>query len=538
VTPLLFLFLLSAQQTNPPEDCSISGTATDSVTGAPLNKVQVLAEPADRNLPSASTVTDEKGSFSLVHLQPGEYRLKGARNGYLQTYYGARRAGGRGIMLTLSAGAEQKGLQIKLLPFAVIAGTVRDPEGEPLAEARVALIAVSYRNGVRQLRATGQYAATDDLGQYRIPSVAPGSYYVRAGPEKLDDWRSPVDHSPKDAPAPKTLVPTFCPAAAEIAGTQKIEVAAGDRFTGADVTLVRSRLFRVRVIFEAPPGIDSGIGLHPRPELGDGLGPDPPSDCKAHVCEFSAVPNGSYWAVGSAEPLNMTIDEMFSNSVQTEVSVPVDVNDADVDGVRVVIAAPAEIAGRVTVAGGEHADIKDARVRFVDADGREHDARVSSDGSFTARLSQGRYEVDARAGGDLIPESIHSEETDVLQEGLTVARSGKLPLEIVLGHNGAGIDGAVQDKDDQAVAGATVVLIPEAKLRFRHDLYQQTSTDQFGRYRFRSVTPGDYKLFVWADVEEGIWFDAEFLKNAEEQGHPVTIDPKGHAIANLRWGML
>ena len=134
----------------------------------------------------------------------------------------------------------------------------------------------------------------------------------------------------------------------------------------------------------------------------------------------------------------------------------------------------------------------------------------------------------------MIPESIRSEEIDALQEGLTVARSGKRPLEIVLGHNGASIDGAVQDKDDQAVPGATVVLIPEAKLRFRHDLYQQASTDQFGRYRFQSVTPGDYKLFVWADIEEGIWFDAEFLKNAEAQGHPMTIDPRGHAVANLR----
>jgi hypothetical protein len=99
----------------------------------------------------------------------------------------------------------------------VIAGTVRDPEGEPLAETRVALIGVSYRNDIRQLRATGQYATTDGLGQYRIPAVSPGQYYVRAGPEQIEDARNAKDHLAKPR-APETLTPTFYPAAREFSG--------------------------------------------------------------------------------------------------------------------------------------------------------------------------------------------------------------------------------------------------------------------------------------------------------------------------------
>ena len=78
------------------------------------------------------------------------------------------------------------------------------------------------------------------------------------------------------------------------------------------------------------------------------------------------------------------------------------------------------------------------------------------------------------------------------------------------------------------------MLIPEAKLRFQHDLYQQTNSDQFGRCHFKTVPPGDYKLFVWSDVEEGIWFDPDFLKDAEAHGHSITIEAKGHAVVNLR----
>jgi hypothetical protein len=251
--------------------------------------VRVLAEPVNDRATPFSTVTDEKGRFTLVHLPPGEYRLRGTRNGYLPSYYGARQADSKGITLSVEAGGEQRDLKLKLFPFAVIAGTVRDPEGEALVEARVALIAVTYRNGIRQLRATGDYATTDDLGQFRIPGVRPGHYYLKAAAEHDDDRPVPVDRSPEDLPAPRTLVPTFYPAAREPGAARKIDVAAGDRFTGADVTLLRSRLYRVRVKLEGPPGMPKGVGLHPRPDLVDGLGPNSAIARSASV-SFRACP--------------------------------------------------------------------------------------------------------------------------------------------------------------------------------------------------------------------------------------------------------
>src|SRR5271155_4804232 len=90
-------------------------------------------------------------------------------------------------------------------------------------------------------------------------------------------------------------------------------------------------------------------------------------------------------------------------------------------------------------------------------------SRFAEDDSFSARLSPGRYEVQVNASGDLIPRSIRAEDTEVMQDGLTISHSGKLPLEIALAHDGATIDGVVANKDDQPVPGATVVLIPETK---------------------------------------------------------------------------
>ncbi|HXB71136.1 MAG TPA: carboxypeptidase-like regulatory domain-containing protein [Candidatus Acidoferrales bacterium] len=260
--PLLLAFFF-APQNQPPEKCSISGTIVNSVTGELLNKVQVLALNAgNAQAAPASTITGAKGEFTLVQLEPGQYRLKAVRNGYLETCYGARRAESNGITLTLEAGQELQDLQLKLLPFAVIAGTVRDPEGEPLAGVSVALLTMTYRGGRQQVVPAGITLMTDDLGQYRIADLPPGRYYVRAALHRFEGSHAPVDHSPKGAPPLETLVPTFHPASRDTAGARRIEVTAGAHFTGADITLLRSRMYRVRVQAEAPAGLGFGVRLH------------------------------------------------------------------------------------------------------------------------------------------------------------------------------------------------------------------------------------------------------------------------------------
>jgi hypothetical protein len=35
-------------------------------------------------------------------------------------------------------------------------------------------------------------------------------------------------------------------------------------------------------------------------------------------------------------------------------------------------------------------------------------------------------------------------------------------------------------------------------------------------------------------VEGGIWFDPDFLKDTEDHGHSITLDPKDHQNVNLR----
>ena len=526
VTALLFALLLFAPQEKR-ELCAVSGTVVDSLTGAPLSKAQVVLEPA-YGKESATTASNEKGRFMLVGVAPGTYLLKGVRNGYLDTYYGARRPRSQGVKLTLVAGDESKGLELKLLPYAVIGGVVRDSDGEPLAGARVALIGIAWVEGVRVVNAVGQYANTDDQGRYRIPYVKPGSYYVRAAPKVTNEWRVMVDHSPKDAPPPEGLVATWHPGSRELAGARRLDVATGDRVTDADVTLLRSRMFRVRVRTASPEGFDFDVRMQERPHFSDALVGISRSECKDGLCDFTGVPSGAWLISGMASPPNRTLADMFTAKA-LRASLAVDVVNADIDGLRLVVETGGEIVGRVVVEGEEHPKIP-LHVVFVDGTGEETRAIVA-DESFTALLSPGKYAVRVSVK-DLVVERVRSENVDVLEEGLRV-RPGKVPLEVVLSHNAASLDGIAQDGDGKPVAGATVVLVPESSRRSRADLLRDVHTDQHGRYEITAVPPGEYKLFAWNDVEPGIWFDPEFMKGVEAKGQEVKLSAKGHESETL-----
>jgi hypothetical protein len=102
----------------------------------------------------------------------------------------------------------------------------------------------------------------------------------------------------------------------------------------------------------------------------------------------------------------------------------------------------------------------------------------------------------------------------------------------VLAPDGAQVDGVISDHDEKPVAGATVVLIAEAKLRSRSDSYHECTTDQYGRYHFENIRPGDYKLFAWDDPEANAWFDPEFLKSFEEKGERIVIPSRGRVVSN------
>jgi hypothetical protein len=217
--------------------------------------------------------------------------------------------------------------------------------------------------------------------------------------------------------------------------------------------------------------------------------------------------------------------------------VALEVGTTPVEGVRVAVNAAAEVTGRVVQA-GDKGPVVAGSVEFDDGVTEIRRADFQN-GTFSLDLPQGRYHVylnvDApQQDSPLLIRSATWSGRDIASEDLTIAGPGKVALDIIAAPDGGKLDGVVLDKDDAPVAGATVVLIPEAKYRTRNDRYFEVETDQYGHFDLDGVAPGEYKAFAWDDVEPGIWRDPDFVKTIESKGEPVTIKTAGHESLKLR----
>jgi protocatechuate 3,4-dioxygenase beta subunit len=530
--------LTDAVQETPADKCTVSGTVTDAVTGQPLSKVEIQAEGlgSDEN-PTPFTTTDAHGSFTLVNLPAGEFRLKGNRNGYLQSHYGARRAEGAGTPIRLEAGQKLDGLQFKLVPFSVIAGTVRDQDGEPLARVAVNLHRLMFDDARRRTARVGDEVRTDDLGQYRITNLPPGKYYVCAVPEHIAALDG-VNRSAKSDQTVEMLLPALYPGVQDPSAARPVEVTPGARVTGIDITLPRSVTQRVTGHVTVGDGAKlAGVSLKYAGGAGGDAGFEFTAKRKPNgYFEFPAVPRGSYVAIAYADPPHRpTADpfEFFVNQNTYTIRTPVQVGSVPVENVQLVLGAAAEVEGHVTVEGDKDPKMYRGWVSFDgDVDVTSH-ATVQEDMRFHTGLGPGHYTLYWGPSAGYVVRRIQLEGKDITEEGLTISGSAKVQLEIVVAKDGAQIEGTVVDKEEKPVAGATVVLVPEPRLRTRAGLFQDRTTDQTGRFRMETVPPGTYKLFAWDDVEPGIWWHPDFLKNYEHKGAPLTLKPKENQSVKL-----
>ena len=99
------------------------------------------------------------------------------RTGYVEINERQRRLDGR--TLSVSPGEELKDVRLTMLMTATVFGRVVDEDGDPLAAAEVAVMRKPY--GKTQWESVGS-ERTNDLGEFRIPGLFPGRYFVSASP--------------------------------------------------------------------------------------------------------------------------------------------------------------------------------------------------------------------------------------------------------------------------------------------------------------------------------------------------------------------
>jgi hypothetical protein len=161
----------------------------------------------------------------------------------------------------------------------------------------------------------------------------------------------------------------------------------------------------------------------------------------------------------------------------------------------------------------------------------------NADGAFEWKnVPPGRYYVQFGADESVSPnwflKSVMMGGREVNDAGFSV-NGGAAVLEIVASTDGAVGDGVVMNAKNEPVANATVVAVPEARLRSRTERFRKTVTDQTGRFVLRGIPPGTYTLIAWESVDSDAYYNPEFLKSHEAQGKALHVSEGEHKSLQL-----
>ena len=117
-------------------------------------------------------------------------------------------------------------------------------------------------------------------------------------------------------------------------------------------------------------------------------------------------------------------------------------------------------------------------------------------------------------------------ERSILNSGLTVTEQAPEPFEVILTTACSSIEGVLQSKN-QPRPFTRVVLVTSGSRQKSYGLNRTVITDMHGRFSFENVSPGEYKVFSWASIDEGAWTDEKYLEPYQARGTPVRAVESG-----------
>jgi uncharacterized protein (DUF2141 family) len=396
---------------------------------------------------------------------------------------------------------------------------------------------MGYSQGRKQLTYSGG-GSTNDLGEYRIFGVAPGKYFLSATYRNFNIMPNAMDRS-ATASTDEEYVATYYPGTIDPTAAAQVELAPGGTMSGMNIKLSKARTARIKGhVSQNQVTGRQAISVMLRPRSGDqmsmmmmAMGRNRMVDPKGNF-EITGVQPGSYVVVAT----------MNANGKMYSGSVPVVVGSSNIENINVTIGSGLTVTGGLRVEGESRESLSSLQLRLMP---REPGAmmfsntlaKLNEDGSFRIEdVAPDVYNLTAFGLPDgFYIKSIRSGETDVLSSGLNATAGQVAPLQVVLSPNAGQLTGAVQNPaTSQPAPGASVVLIPQEKdRRDVFSLYKITTTDQSGNFSFKNLTPGDYKVFAWEDIEPGAYTDPEFVKPVESRGEAINIKESGKPAVQL-----
>jgi hypothetical protein len=534
--------IATAQQTPAPEPVGtgvITGRVVSSNSGTPIKSVTVvlISERFRGGSAPPRRVTAEDGSFSFDKLAGGQYQLWTMHTGS-GGFRGAERVITR---VSLTDGQRVSDLLIKLAPSAVISGRVVDEEGQPMQQVQVQAMRWMMNSG-RAILVGVANATTNDLGEYRLFNLSAGRYYIKAQPMGMGGFPGGDDDTPAERYAGE-----YYPGSKSVQNASAIVIAGGDE-ARADFQLSQEAVTKVRGRVTGIPSIASSVTIV---LVGGDSGGQSTMIAKDGKFEINSVLPGTYrlMVFGIPAPDSGQGEETRANLNRTLAQQTIVVPENGLNDLEIHASSSGSARGSIT--GKIRMDQPGTDLSRLIVSLQSTDTNIESpmmfgqsfqqpkaDGSFTLDApGPGSYYVAINSSGpgfeDWYTKSVTFNGRDVTDDPIQLDDSSRGTLQLVVSAKGAMIEGTVTGSDDKPLPDVKVMTIPPGG-KGRPELFQETTTDQAGRFKLRGVAPGDYKLVALTEADSDAAADPNFTKTLANRGTSVRVEAGGHHTVTLK----
>jgi hypothetical protein len=529
---------------------SYSGTVVDALSLQPIPGASVQLSIGG-TAPILET-TSADGSFRFGTLRPGTYNTTIIASGYVQ---GRSPLGG----VELTPNQIKANVRIELTPMGSISGRILDASNDPAANLTVQALKLEDLNGKKEWRVV-QSRPANDLGEYRLFWLEPGSYFIRA---VQSDSLETVVHSPfrsietndVQSSIPPARVrkgfddgtmrdeatfPVYFPGTTLSGRATSVDVRPGQDFTGADFQFAGVPVHRIQGRIVGITGSTVSSSSVRAVPLATATASSPDFD----FSDFSAIPDADrhFEMTGFPSGTYLLLAETSVDGNRWSGRIPVEIGDNDVSDVTIALTRNETVIGRFSINGARNegpgveifADMRLvsnlADSEYVDGVSEKTIVQFSDVplGDYRVQVMD-RIAIRTPVTTEAVPayiESIRSGAQDVLRNGVNVTGDPNQTLDISVRTDFANVMGRVVGSKPEEAQFISVALVPE----FRDDLtrYRTTFADPTGKFKFSNVAPGNYKLFARSVVPNGAeqnsrTFSQSDLLQFENRGVPVSI---------------
>jgi protocatechuate 3,4-dioxygenase beta subunit len=523
---------VAAQQRDPSSHQPAPATGTARVfgrvvaadTGAPVRNAKVTLSAQELNTTWIAT-TDDEGRFDLQNMPAATFAIRIQKAGFVE-------AAPPNVQLQDTLELDRG--QIEIVRGGVITGRAIDVNGEPVAEANVGAARIRYRTPGTGSLYPVQSVRTNDLGEFRIYGLQPGSYYVYAGLGTIRLQTGGAGGEPQVIYANASSAPalTFYPSVPRASDAQPVEV------KGGEPVFVNLRLSQVPLATISGRIVDSSG--QPAPDFLVMLTQPPPYGALNFRAEGVVVDAQGRFSVNNIQPGDYHLDVLSREFMEALGRGDANMGDAralgEYAGIDITVSGDVanlviqttkgfEVRGRVTVDGG--AMPPSWLPRFGLRGGGQFTGRgdVAADGTFVLRGMDGhrRIHVTGLPAGAMV-ERVVVRGRDVTDDGFDV--DGDIAgAEIMITTAPPVVAGRVVSTGGEAVQGDVIVYAANADLWSQPDArYVKTGHGSVEQgFRITGLPPGRYLAVAVEHLEEFDWANPANLERLRAVATPIAL---------------